>query len=73
MVQVKMAPDIEFKMEIEMEGIDYSSRDHEVQLHKAEVRDALVERLKKSFPEGGFRIDTFSFGMDTEGAEEEAA
>ncbi len=67
MVRVKMAPDIEFTMEIELEGIDYTSRDHDVQLHKEQVYNAFVEKLKKSFPESDMNIDTFNFGLDREG------
>lgn len=65
MVRVKMSPDIEFSMEVELEGIDAASRDHEVQLHKADVHAAFLERLKKAFPEADFKIDAFSFGLDT--------
>lgn len=66
MVRVKMSPDIEFTMEIELKGIDYGSRDHDVQLHKEEVYRAFVEKLQKAFPEGDMRIDTFTFGLDKE-------
>ena len=68
MVLVKMSPDIEFTMEIELEGINYESRDHDVQLHKEEVYNAFVERLQKAFPESAIKIDTFTFGLDREGA-----
>lgn len=68
MVCVRMAPDIEFRMEIELPGIDYDARDHDVQLHKQEVYDAFVARLKKAFAESEFKIDTFTFGLDSESA-----
>ena len=68
MVRVKMSPDIEFKMEIELEGINYDSRDHDVQLHKEEVYTAFVEKVRTAFPDGDFTIDTFTFGLDREGA-----
>ena len=35
-VRVQMAPEIEFKMEIDVEGVDPSSRDYNVQQHKKE-------------------------------------
>jgi hypothetical protein len=73
MVRVKMSPDIEFSMEVELEGIDADSRDHDVQLHKADVYAAFMERLKKAFPEGDFKVDAFSFGLDTTQKEEGAA
>lgn len=65
MVRVKMSPDIEFVMEVDLEGIDAASRDHDVQLHKAEVYAAFMEKLRKSFAEGDVKVDTFSFGLDT--------
>ena len=66
MVRVKIAPDIEFKMELDLEGITSHSRDHDVQQHKKEVYDAFVARLRKAFPDDEMRIDTFEFGLDRE-------
>jgi len=66
MVRVKIAPDIEFKMEVELEGIDHTSRDHEIQLHKAEVYGEFMERLKRAFPESDIKVDSFLFGLDLE-------
>ena len=68
MVRVRMAPDIEFCMEVDLPGIDEQSRDHDVQLHKAVVHAAFMERIKKAFPEGDLKIDTFTFGLDREKA-----
>ncbi len=68
MVCVRMAPDMEFRMEIELPGIDYDTRDHDVQLRKQAVYEAFVERIKKAFPETDFRIDRFTFGLDRESA-----
>ena len=68
MVRVRMAPDIEFCMEVDLPGIDEQSRDHDVQLHKAVVHAAFMERIKKAFPEGDLKIDTCTFGLDREKA-----
>ena len=65
MVRVIMSPDIEFRMDIELAGIDDTSRDHEVQQHKEEVYRAFLERMKKAFPEGDIKVDTFCFGLDS--------
>ena len=73
MIRVQLAPDIEFKMELEVPGVDTSSRDYDVQQHKTEVYAEFERRLKSVFPEG-FRIDSFEFGVDTgwhEGLDEE--
>ena len=66
MVRVKIAPDTEFTMDIELEGIDMTSRDHDVQLRKEEVYRAFAERIGRAFPESDVKIDTFSFGLARE-------
>jgi hypothetical protein len=63
-VRVQMAPEIEFKMEIEVEGVDTNSRDYNVQQHKSEIHEEFMRRLNKAFPEG-LRVHTFEFGLDT--------
>ncbi len=64
-IRFQIAPDIEFKMDLAVEGISPESRDYDVQQHKAEVYQEFERRLKKAFPEG-FRIDTFEFGLSQE-------
>lgn len=61
-IQLQIAPDIEFKMDLEVEGISADSRDYDVQQHKAEVYEEFERRLKSVFPEG-VQIDTFEFGL----------
>jgi hypothetical protein len=61
-IQFQIAPDVEFKMDLEVEGISAASRDYDVQQHKAEVYQEFERRLKKAFPEG-IRIDRFEFGL----------
>ena len=61
-IRLQIAPDIEFKMDLEVEGIDAGSRDYDVQQHKAEVYQELERRLKDAFPEG-IKIDRFEFGL----------
>lgn len=63
MTHIQIAPDVEFKIDIQLDDINESSRDYDVQQHKAEVYKAFEERLKQVFPEG-FKINTFEFGMD---------
>ena len=61
-IRFQIAPDVEFKMDVEVDGIDRRSRDYDVQQHKAEVYQAFQQRLREAFPEG-FRIDRFEFGL----------
>ncbi len=63
-VRVQMAPEIEFKMEIDVEGVDVNSRDYSVQQHKSEVHEEFMRRLNAAFPEG-LRLHSFEFGLDT--------
>ena len=64
-IRFQIAPDIEFKMDLEVEDIDSGSRDYDVQQHKAEVYQELERRLKKAFPEG-IKIDRVEFGLSHE-------
>ena len=65
-IRFQIAPDVEFKMELEVEGITSVSRDYDVQQHKAEVYAEFERRLKNAFPEG-VRIDTFEFALSPDG------
>jgi hypothetical protein len=61
-IRFQIAPDVEFKMDMELEGVSAGSRDYDVQQHKAEVYKEFERRLKKAFPEG-IKIDRFEFGL----------
>lgn len=63
MTHVQIAPDVEFKLDIDLPDITDSTRDYDLQQHKAEVYALFEERLKQAFPEG-FKINTFEFGLD---------
>lgn len=65
-IRFQIAPDVEFKMDLEVEGIGPQSRDYDVQQHKAEVYREFEQRLRKAFPEG-MRIDRFEFALGREG------
>ncbi len=63
-VRIQMAPEIEFKMELEVPDVDTDTRDYDVQQHKKEVYAEFERRLNAAFPEG-YRMHTFEFGLDT--------
>ncbi len=63
MTHVQIAPDVEFKLDIDLPEITDTTRDSDLQQHKAEVYALFEERLKQAFPEG-FKINTFEFGLD---------
>lgn len=64
-IRFQIAPDVEFKMDLEVEGINPESRDYDVQQHKLEVYQEFERRLNTAFPEG-IRIDRFEFGLSLE-------
>ena len=66
-IRLQIAPDVEFKMDLEVDGIDSASRDYDVQQHKAEVYQEFERRLKDAFPEG-IKIDRFEFGLSLDTA-----
>ena len=61
-IRLQIAPDVEFKMDLNVEGVDSGSRDYNVQQHKAEVYQEFERRLNNVFPEG-IKIDRFEFGL----------
>ena len=63
MIHVQIAPDVEFKLDVDLADVSDGARDYDLQQHKTEVYAEFEERLKKAFPEG-FKINTFEFGMD---------
>ena len=63
MTRIQIAPDVEFKLDIELPEVTDNIRDYDLQQYKAEVYAIFEERLKKAFPEG-FKINTFEFGLD---------
>lgn len=63
MIRLQIAPDVEFKLEITVDGVDAKSRDFDIQQIKTDVYQEFEERLRKAFPEG-FQINTFEFGLD---------
>lgn len=63
MTHIQIAPDVEFKLDVDLPDITDESSDYQLQQHKAEIYAAFEARLKEAFPEG-FKIDTFEFGRD---------
>ncbi len=61
-----ISPDMDFYLDMEIQGVSDRTRDYDVQEYEKVVYDAFVERLKKAFPEGDFRMYTFEFGVSRE-------
>jgi hypothetical protein len=65
-IRFQIAPDIEFKMDLDVAGVNPETRDYDVQQHKAEVYREFERRLRDAFPEG-IHIDRFEFGLSRNG------
>lgn len=65
-IRFQLAPNVEFKMDLEVEGVTPESRDYDIQQHKQEVYQEFERRLNNAFPEG-IRIDTFEFALNQTG------
>ena len=63
MTHIQIAPNVEFKMDIDLGEITDNPRDYDLQQHKAEIYAEFERRLRNAFPEG-FKIDSFEFGLD---------
>ncbi|MCW8931094.1 MAG: hypothetical protein OQL19_12745 [Gammaproteobacteria bacterium] len=63
MTHIKLAPNVEFRMDINLDNITENSRDYDVQQHKVEIIKEFEKRLSQVFPEG-FKIDSMDFGLD---------
>jgi len=60
---LRISPDMDFYLDAELQGVTDKTSDYDVQQYEKVVYDAFVERLKKAFPEGDFRIYMFDFGI----------
>ena len=63
---LKITPDIELMMEVDLRGVDENTRDYDVQLYDNVVRDALRERLKKVFAEEDMTLYAVDVGVARE-------
>lgn len=66
MVWLRISPDMDFYMELDLQGVNYKTSELDVQQYDKVVYDAFVERLKKAFPEADFHIHGMEFGIARE-------
>ncbi len=64
MARIQLAPEVEFKMDLDLGDVEKGSRDYDVQQFKSQVYAEFEKRLKQAFPEG-IKIHTIEFGLDT--------
>jgi hypothetical protein len=63
---IKITPDMDLIMNVDLQGLDEQSRDRDVQLYENVARDALIERLKKVFAEEDINIHSVDVGIARE-------
>ena len=63
---LRISPEIDFYLDMELPGVNEKTREYDVQQYENVVYKEFVERLKKAFPEGDFRMYTFDFGIARE-------
>jgi hypothetical protein len=63
---LRISPEMDFYLDMELQGVTDKTSEYDVQQYEKVVYDAFVERLKKAFPEGDFRMYNFEFGIARE-------
>jgi hypothetical protein len=65
-MRLRISPDMDFYLDMDLPGVTEKTRDYEIQEHEKAVFDEFVNRMKKAFPEGDFRVYTFEFNIARE-------
>jgi hypothetical protein len=65
-MRMRISPDMDFYIDMELQGVTERTRDYDVQQYEKIVYDEFIARLKKAFPEGDFRVYTFEFNIARE-------
>jgi len=63
---LRISPEMDFYLDMELQGVNAHTREYDVQQYEKIVYKEFIERLKKAFPEGDFRMYTFEFGIARE-------
>ncbi len=60
-MRLRISPDMDFYLDVELQGVNEHTREYDIQQYEKIVYDDFVNRIKKAFPEGDFRVYTFDF------------
>ena len=71
-MRLRVSPDMDFYLDMELQGVTDKTRDYDVQLYDKIVYEEFVNRLKKAFPEGDFRVYNFEFNIARESSSKAA-
>ncbi len=65
-MRLRISPDMDFYLDMELRGANERTRDADIQHYEKVVYDEFINRIKKAFPEGDFRVYTFNFNVARE-------
>lgn len=65
-MRLRVSPDMDFYLDMELQGASELTRDYDIQQYDKVVYEEFINRLKKAFPEGDFRIYNFEFNVARE-------
>jgi hypothetical protein len=65
-MRLRISPEMDFYLDMELQGATERTRDYDIQQYEKIVYDEFINRIKKAFPEGDFRVNTFDFNVARE-------
>ncbi len=65
-MRLRISPEMDFYLDMELQGVTERTRDYDIQEYEKVVYDEFINRIKKAFPEGDFRLHTFDFNIARE-------
>jgi hypothetical protein len=57
---------MDFYLEMDLQGVSERTREYDIQQYEKVVYEEFMNRIKKAFPEGDFRVYTFDFNVARE-------
>jgi hypothetical protein len=65
-MRLRISPDMDFFLDMDLQGVNERTRDADIQEYEKVVFDEFISRIRKAFPEGDFRVYTFEFNVSRE-------
>ena len=65
-MRLRISPDMDFYLDMDLQGVTERTRDYDVQQYEKVVFDEFIKRLKTAFPEVDFRVYPFEFNISRE-------
>ena len=66
MMRLRISPDMDFYLDMELQGVTERTRDYDIQQYEKIVYDEFINRIKMAFPKEDFRIYSFEFNVARE-------